>query len=120
MKRHLIKCKKVKFYANITVVPKQLPMSLKTNKTEYYYEEKPEITIENWQSHNKDIKISRIKDNVEMQLDGTAYEFNAGKIVIFTDKVFSGEVAGDEFSQDTELVLSVTVGTNKLPNLIIK
>lgn len=112
--------KKVKFYANITVVPKQLPMSLKTNKTEYYYEEKPEITIENWQSHNKDIKISRIKDNVEMQLDGTAYEFNAGKIVIFTDKVFSGEVAGDEFSQDTELVLSVTVGTNKLPNLIIK
>ena len=112
--------KKVKFYANMTVVPKQLPMSLKTNKTEYYYEEKPEITIENWQSHNKDIKISRIKDNVEMQLDGTAYEFNAGKIVIFTDKVFSGEVAGDEFSQDTELVLSVTVGTNKLPNLIIK
>ena len=112
--------KKVKFYANITVVPKQLPMSLKTNKTEYYYEEKPEITIENWQSHNKDIKISRIKDNVETRLDETAYEFNAGKIVIFTDKVFSGEVAGDEFSQDTELVLSVTVGTNKLPNLTIK
>ena len=112
--------KKVKFYANITVVPKQLPMSLKTNKTEYYYEEKPEITIENWQSHNNDIKISRIKDNVETRLDETAYEFNAGKIVIFTDKVFSGEVAGDEFSQDTELVLSVTVGTNKLPNLIIK
>ena len=112
--------KKVKFYANITVVPKQLPMSLKTNKTEYYYEEKPEITIENWQSHNKDIKISRIKNDVEIRLDETAYEFNAGKIVIFTDKVFSGEVAGDEFSQDTELVLSVTVGTNKLPNLIIK
>ena len=77
--------KKVKFYANITVVPKQLPMSLKTNKTEYYYEEKPEITIENWQSHNKDIEISRIKDNVETRLDETAYEFNAGKIVIFTD-----------------------------------
>ena len=112
--------KKVKFYANITVVPKQLPMLLKTNKTEYYYEEKPEITIENWQSHNNDIKISRIKDNVETCLDETAYEFNAGKIVIFTDKVFSGEVAGDEFSQDTELVLSVTVGTNKLPNLTIK
>ena len=93
--------KKVKFCANIT-------------------EEKPEITIENWQSHNKDIKISRIKDNVETRLDETAYEFNAGKIVIFTDKVFSGEVAGDEFSQDTELVLSVTVGTNKLPNLTIK
>ena len=112
--------KKVKFYANITVVPKQLPMSLKTNKTEYYYEERPEITIENWQSHNNDIKISRIKDNVETRLDETAYEFNAGKIVIFTDKVFSGEVVGDEFSKDTELVLSVTVGTNKLPNLTIK
>lgn len=112
--------KKVKFYAKVTIVPKKLPMSLKTNKTEYYYEEKPEITIENWQSHNSDIKISRIKNGEGTVLDKDKYEFNSGKIVIFTDKVFSGEVAGDEFSQDTELVLSVTVGTNKLQNLTIK
>lgn len=112
--------KKVKFYANVTIVPKKLPMSLKTNKSEYYYEENPEITIENWQSHNSDIKISRIKNAAEIVLDKDKYEFNSGKIIILTNKVFEGEVTGDVFTENTDLILSVTVGTDKLPELTIK